>query len=146
MLSHVTVGSNDLERARCFYDAVLAPLGILQRTVAPDGGPRALCWISRRSSVPRFYVYSPLDGRPAKAGNGSMIAFLAPSSDAVKAAWSAGMAHGGSDEGAPGERSRYGAGYFGAYLRDPDGNKIHVVYRGDLQRHEDSSQIPEPFR
>lgn len=145
MFSHVTVGSNDLERAARFYDAVLAPLGMSQRTVTPDGGPRAFCWVSGRSLLPRFYVYSPFDGQVANAGNGSMVAFLAPSPDSVEAAWTAGLAHGGSDEGAPGERPRYGTGYFGAYLRDPDGNKVHIVYRGDLQPHGDT-QIQVPFR
>lgn len=64
--------------------------------------------------------------------NGGMVAFLAPSAESVDAAYHAGLAAGGSDEGPPGERVRYGAGYYGAYLRDPDGNKVHIVYRGDL--------------
>lgn len=61
-----------------------------------------------------------------------MVAFLAPSSTAVGLAHAAALATGGRDEGAPGPRPNYGRGYYGAYLRDPDGNKIHVVYRGDL--------------
>ena len=61
-----------------------------------------------------------------------MVAFLAPTPTAVDAAYSAGMAAGGKDEGAPGERPNYGIGYYGAYLRDPDGNKIHILHRGDL--------------
>ena len=61
-----------------------------------------------------------------------MIAFLAGSPEAVDHAYAAGMARGGRDEGAPGPRERYGRGYYGAYLRDPDGNKIHIAHRGDL--------------
>jgi len=61
-----------------------------------------------------------------------MIAFLAPTEDAVTLAHSAGISTGGTDEGAPGPRPHYGMGYYGAYLRDPDGNKVHIVYRGDL--------------
>jgi hypothetical protein len=61
-----------------------------------------------------------------------MTAFLAPSPEAVRAAHAAGLAAGGADEGAPGERPRYGRGYYGAYLRDPEGTKLHVVHRGDL--------------
>ena len=133
MFSHVTVGTNDLERATAFYDAVLKPLGLRQRIVAPDGGPPAACWLAPATSLPRFYVYSPFDGLPAGAGNGGMAAFLAPSPEAVDAAHAAGMSNGGADDGAPGPRPRYGLGYYGAYLRDPDGNKIHVVHRGDLQ-------------
>ncbi|MFN3498441.1 MAG: VOC family protein, partial [Pannonibacter indicus] len=59
-------------------------------------------------------------------------AFLAPDAEAVRAAHAAGLAAGGRDEGPPGPRPHYAPGYFGAYLRDPDGNKIHLVFRGDL--------------
>lgn len=134
MFSHVTVGTRDLERAQHFYDAVLAPLGLTQRVVAPDGGPAALCWIGAHSPLPRFYVYRPFNGEPATVGNGDMVAFLAPSKETVETAHAGGLAHGGTDEGGPGPRPHYGDGYFGAYLRDPDGNKVHIVHRGDLQQ------------
>jgi len=133
MLSHVTVGVRNLDRAGHFYDALFVPLGLKRRIVTPDGGPAALCWVAASAPLPRFYAYIPYDGEPATAGNGGMTAFLAPSIEAVQAAHAAGLAHGGIDEGAPGPRPRYGDGYFGAYLRDPDGNKIHIVHRGDLQ-------------
>lgn len=83
--------------------------------------------------LPRFYVYRPLDGRAATPGNGAMTAFLASSPATVDLAHAAGLAAGGTDEGAPGERPRYAEGYYGAYLRDPGGNKVHIVHRGDLQ-------------
>jgi catechol 2,3-dioxygenase-like lactoylglutathione lyase family enzyme len=133
MFSHVTVGARDLERAGRFYDAVLAPLGLKRRVVASDGGPPALCWVAIQAPLPRFYVYIPFDGEPATAGNGCLAAFLSPSQEAVRTAYTEGLAHGGTDEGAPGPRPHYGDGYFGAYLRDPDGNKVHIVHRGDLQ-------------
>ena len=63
-----------------------------------------------------------------------MLAFHAEDPATVRAAYSAGLEAGGTDEGAPGDRPWYGEGYYGAYLRDPDGNKLHVVYRGDLER------------
>ena len=132
MFSHVTVGCNDLAAAARFYDAVLAALGMVRREVTPDGGPRALCWVGRERPLPRFYVYRPLDGAAASPGNGAMTAFLAPSPAAVDAAYAAGLAAGGIDEGAPGERPHYGPDYYGAYLRDPGGNKLHIVHRGDL--------------
>ncbi len=132
MFSHVTVGSRDLDRAAAFYDAVLAPLGLKRRVVTPDGGPPAVCWAEPSRPLPRFYVYSPFDGGPANPGNGSMVAFVAPTIEAVAEAHAAGLAAEGTDEGAPGPRPRYGDGYYGAYLRDPDGNKVHVVYRGDV--------------
>ncbi len=134
MFSHVTVGTRDLERAERFYDAVLAPLGLTRRTVSPDGGRAALCWVRAQSPLPRFYVYQPFNGEPATVGNGGMVAFLAPSTEAVGVAHASGLAHGGTDEGGPGPRPHYGEGYFGAYVRDPDGNKVHIVHRGDLQQ------------
>jgi catechol 2,3-dioxygenase-like lactoylglutathione lyase family enzyme len=132
MFSHVTVGVGDLERAARFYDALLAPLGLCQRPVTPDDGPDARCWVDPTRSLPRFYAYNPFNRHPATVGNGSMVAFQAASPEAVDAAYAGGMAAGGTDEGRPGERPHYGKGYYGAYLRDPDGNKIHIVYRGDL--------------
>ena len=132
MFSHVTVGTTDLERSARFYDAVLSILGFVRRTVTPDGGPPAACWIGQDRTLPRFYVYVPFDGQAASAGNGSMVAFLALSPEAVTAAHAAGLDAGGKDEGASGPRPRYEDGYFGAYLRDPDGNKVHIVHRGDL--------------
>ncbi|QYO78209.1 VOC family protein [Devosia salina] len=131
MFSHITVGSNDLVRAGQFYDAVLTPLGLRRRPVEPDGGPEALCWVGG-VPYPRFYVYAPFDGQAATPGNGAMLAFIAPSRAAVDAAYAAGMAAGGRDEGAPGLRSRYAPDYYGAYLRDPDGNKVHLVHRDEL--------------
>ena len=102
MFSHVTVGTRDLERSGRFYDAVLVPLGLKRRIVVPDGGPAALCWVSAHAALPRFYVYSPYNGEPATVGNGSMAAFLAPSTAAVNTAYADGLAHGGRDAGARG--------------------------------------------
>ncbi|CAB3832975.1 hypothetical protein LMG26846_01068 [Achromobacter insuavis] len=134
MFSHITVGVSDLARASDFYDAILEPLGLRQRPVTPDGGPASRCWIVPGATLPRFYAYAPFNGQPPSAGNGSMVAFLAPDAQAVDRAHAAGLAAGGADEGVPGPRPHYGDGYYGAYLRDPDGNKIHLVYRGDLPR------------
>jgi catechol 2,3-dioxygenase-like lactoylglutathione lyase family enzyme len=134
MFSHITIGTNDLDRAGRFYDALLLPLGLLQRPVTPDGGPPSLCWIKPGQTLPRLNIYLPFNGEPATPGNGMMVAFEAPSPVAVELSYKGGMAVGGTCEGAPGPRPRYGEGYFGAYLRDPDGNKLHVVFRGDIRR------------
>ena len=133
MFSHVTVGVADLTKSIRFYDALLKPLGLSRRNVAPDGGPQSACWHRADQALPRFYVYLPFDGRPASCGNGTMVAFAAQSPAAVRAAHTAGLLCGGRDEGAPGPRAHYGQGYFGAYLRDPDGNKLHIVHRRELQ-------------
>ena len=140
MFSHVTIGCNDLERACAFYDPVLFAIGLHRRAVTPDDGPAAACWVSSMATLPRFYVYMPFDRDPATVGNGSMVAFTAPSPKTVDQAHAAGILAGGTNEGAPGPRPNYGLGYYGAYLRDPDGNKVHIAFRGDLQL---STQAPE---
>jgi catechol 2,3-dioxygenase-like lactoylglutathione lyase family enzyme len=124
-LLYITLGTNDLARAARFYDAALAPLGLVRRATEPTevgyGLPQ-----DRRS---RIWVTLPFDGKPATVGNGSMPAFLAPSQEAVRAFHRAALASGGTDEGAPGLRP-YGTGFFAAYVRDPDGNKLSAVHEG----------------
>jgi catechol 2,3-dioxygenase-like lactoylglutathione lyase family enzyme len=121
VLSHLTLGVNDLDRARTFYDAVLGELGI---TRGKDGkgfagwGP---------SGTAGFFVTTPLDGRPATAGNGVSVSFLAPTREAVERFWRAAVAAGGTDEGKPGLRLHYHPNYYAAYVRDLDGNKIAAV-------------------
>ncbi|MCA0043698.1 VOC family protein [Celeribacter litoreus] len=132
MFSHVTLGADDLDVAERFFDAVLLPLGLHRRQVEPDGGPEARCWVRPEAPYPRFYVYKPFDGKRACGGNGAMLAFVAPSRAAVDAAYAAGLKTGGTCEGAPGLRPHYAPEYYGAYLRDPFGNKVHVVHRAEL--------------
>jgi len=123
MFSHVTIGTSDVNRAKDFYEAVLAPLGMVLRNFEPQ-------WVSFRApdaDIPFLTVAKPFDEQPASAGNGSMVALLSPDRDAVDAAYAAAMEKGGSCEGPPGTRPHYHADYYGAYFRDPDGNKLHVV-------------------
>ncbi|UYG04607.1 VOC family protein [Halomonas sp. LR3S48] len=133
MYSHVTFGCSDLEQATDFYDSVFGELGFERRPVSPDGGPASACWVPAGKSLPRFYAYIPFDGKTATPGNGNMVAFSASSREIVDAAYKVALMAGAKDEGAPGERIHYGVGYYGAYFRDLDGNKIHVVYRGDIE-------------
>lgn len=132
MISHVTLGTADLARAARFWRAVTPHLGLVEREVEPDGGPPMLCWHRPGTVAPRLYVVLPFDDRPASAGNGTMVALLAPSRTAVDASHAAGLSQGGTDEGPPGLRAHYAPDYYGAYLRDPDGNKLHVVHRPGL--------------
>jgi catechol 2,3-dioxygenase-like lactoylglutathione lyase family enzyme len=127
MFSHVTIGTRDLARAQAFYDAVLAPLGILR---VQGNFPGWASW-QRPGEGGKLWVGKPQDGQPPARGNGWMVAFAAPSRAAVDAAYAAALAAGGADEGAPGLRPHYAADYYGAYVRDPDGNKLHFVRRGD---------------
>ncbi len=123
MLSHVTVGTNDTARARAFYDEVLATIG-LKRVYDQDD---YFAYGENADSPPCFWVVPPFDGRPAERGNGWHCAFLASSRAAVDAFHAAALETGGSDEGAPGLRPQYSETYYGAYVRDPDGNKLQAV-------------------
>lgn len=123
MFSHATVGSSDIGRSKQFYDAALAPLGLeakMQTAAIVGYGPTA----GRR---PQFFVMTPHDGEAQRPGNGAMIAFEASARAHVDAVHAAALAAGGRDEGAPGLRPHYHRNYYGAYLRDPDGNKFCVV-------------------
>ncbi|WP_308915287.1 VOC family protein [Jannaschia sp. LMIT008] len=123
MFSHVTLGTDDLDRARAFYDAVLARLGL---ELAPSEPGAFAAW-KGGDGVARFYVVRPRNGAAASVGNGVTVAFEAPDRAAVDAGHAAGLSQGGSDEGAPGLRPIYHPDFYGAYLRDPDGNKIALV-------------------
>jgi catechol 2,3-dioxygenase-like lactoylglutathione lyase family enzyme len=126
MFSHVTIGITNLVRATAFYDAVLAPLGIERRLARYDN------WASwqRPGEGAVLWVGWPINKLPATWGNGWMVALTAPSRAAVDAAYAAAIAAGGHDEGKPGLRLSYAPDYYGAYVRDPDGNKLHFVRRG----------------
>jgi len=124
MLSHVFVGVTDFERAFDFYAALMGTLGLELRFREPQR-PWA-GWMSHGKSRPLFLIGAPHDGNPATAGNGQMIALLAPDRPSVDRAHAAALSHGGTDEGAPGLRPHYHADYYGAYFRDPDGNKLCV--------------------
>lgn len=125
MYSHVTVGTNDIERAMRFYDAVLAPLGLERHKtfrIALGYAPKGFSGINAP-----FWILRPYDGKAASAGNGPMAAFAADTRAAVDAFHAAALTNGGSDEGAPGIRTHYHPNYYGAYVRDPEGNKLCAV-------------------
>ena len=128
MFKYVTLGSNDLAASGRFYDAALAPLGVnrlvtkdeeLGYGLPPKPGEKRKCWL---------YVLQPFNGQAASHGNGVDIAFEAPSREAIDAFHAAAMAHGGTDEGAPGLRAHYMPSFYTAYVRDPFGNKINAVF------------------
>ena len=133
MFSHATVGARDLARTGAFHDAVLAPLGSHRRWGGQDGGGSpSVGWAAPGTRVPTLFVQAPPNRQPASAGNGFVVAFLAPSPVAVGQAHAAGLAAGRADESAPGERTRHGRGSHGAYRRGPEGSQPRVVHRGDL--------------
>jgi catechol 2,3-dioxygenase-like lactoylglutathione lyase family enzyme len=125
MFSYVSLGTADLARAIRFYDAVLAPLEH-RRIDGYDPEATSAAW-GLDDPGPHLWVTLPFDGQPASVGNGVMVSFLAPSRAAVDAFHTAALAHGGSDEGAPGLRPEYGPDFYAGYVRDPDGNKLNAV-------------------
>jgi len=127
MSAYVTLGANDSEASNAFYDAVLATIGWACHMSFP--GWRAY---SEAGAGEGFVVWvaKPFDSAPATAGNGSMVGFFAKSRETVDAFYAAGMSSGGSDEGAPGPRPQYGPNWYAAYLRDPSGNKLAIVFNG----------------
>lgn len=124
MLSYTTIGANDIPRSERFYTAVLVPLGY-EKAGQEDAVTYTLPDSPDRFNGPGvLYVVKPYDGREATAGNGSMLAFRVPTHAQLRALHSAGVAAGGTDEGAPGYRAQYSKNFFVGYLRDPVGNKL----------------------
>jgi catechol 2,3-dioxygenase-like lactoylglutathione lyase family enzyme len=121
MIGYATIGTNDLDRAKDFYDKVLEPLGgrrifaneRMQFYGSKAGGMLAIC--------------RPYDEQPATAGNGSMFGLQAPSHEVVGQVHAAALANGAACEGEPGQRTDT---FYGAYFRDFDGNKICVFKMG----------------
>lgn len=122
-LNYVMIGSNDVAKARGFYDAVLPGIG---GKVVAEYMPHAVCYELRGGG--RMWVSTPFDRETATVGNGNMVGLLCQSEAEVRAAHSAALANGGTNEGDPGPRPQYGPDFFGAYARDLDGNKMSFVY------------------
>lgn len=119
VFTHVTVGTNNLEKARAFYDSVLSTIGL--KRVADLGDNGSIWGVDK----PSFFVLNPANGQPATVGNGVTLSFEAPNRAAVAAFHEAALAAGGQDEGAVGSRN-WAPFAFAAYARDLDGNKLAV--------------------
>jgi catechol 2,3-dioxygenase-like lactoylglutathione lyase family enzyme len=138
LFTYICLGTNDLGRAKLFYDAVLAPLG-LQRCITddPEWDRTWAGWGTYKNGGAEeiaLWVCKPFDERAATAGNGTMIALGAKSWKAVDDFHAAALANGGTSEGAPGLRPQYNPDFYAAYVRDPDGNKLAAVCRGFTHR------------
>lgn len=128
MLNHVMVGSNDIERSKRFYDAVLQTLGAGEpvRNTAGSGHVR----LFYRHDGSTFGVTQPVNGEPASAANGATIGFKCQSAEQVQRFHDAAVAHGGTSiEDPPGPRGSAPGALHLAYVRDPDGNKLCALYR-----------------
>ncbi|RQO78429.1 glyoxalase [Aquitalea sp. FJL05] len=116
MIGYVTLGSNDLQRAAAFYDTLLAGIGA-SRLWEMD---RGICW-GTHPERPQLAIMQPFNGEPATVGNGVMVGFYLDSRTGVDQLHAHALQLGSQDEGAPGLR---GDDFYGAYFRDPDGNKL----------------------
>jgi catechol 2,3-dioxygenase-like lactoylglutathione lyase family enzyme len=116
MVSYATVGSNDLERAKAYYTALLGSAGITPMFPHPSGGQ-----IYGKNGALIFGVLGPYNKEPATVGNGTMISFYCDSTAEVDAFYAKALELGGTDEGAPGLR---GSRFYMSYFRDPDGHKL----------------------
>ena len=120
MFSHVTVGVGSLERALAFYEPLMAELGLVSRFRETHWAG----WMQPGLDRPLFIVTRPHDGQPATSGNGQMVAFVAATRGSVDRFHELAMRQGGVSEGLPEVRPQYHASYYGAYVRDLDGNKL----------------------
>jgi catechol 2,3-dioxygenase-like lactoylglutathione lyase family enzyme len=123
MFSHIMIGTNDLEKAKSFYDALLGTLGVAPGKV--DGHR-----VFYRTATGVFSVSTPIDGKPATAANGGTIGFAASSAEQADAWHVAGIANGATTcEDPPGIREAPTGKFYLAYLRDLDGNKLCALHR-----------------
>src|SRR6478752_1400177 len=121
MLHHISIGVADVARSAQFYDRVLQELGFKRvMEVLPYG-------IAYGDKQPAFWIGLPHDQGTASTGNGVHVAFNATSEEMIRAFHSAALEAGGTDDGAPGPRPDYGPDYYGAFVRDLDGNKLEAV-------------------
>jgi catechol 2,3-dioxygenase-like lactoylglutathione lyase family enzyme len=120
MIHHVSLGTNDVARARTFYDPIMALLGfrrLKNYSMSADYGVGEI----------QFSVETPVDGKPASVGNGVHICFQALDRGMVREFHRLALELGGTDDGSPGIRAQYDDHYYGAFVRDPDGNKVEAV-------------------
>jgi catechol 2,3-dioxygenase-like lactoylglutathione lyase family enzyme len=124
MFSHVFIGVRDFDRAFAFYSIVLSEIDLTLKF--KEAEKHWAGWQARGAQRPLLLIGHPYNREPASPGNGQMVALLAPSRRAVERCHAAALANGGTCEGEPGLRPHYHPHYYGAYFRDPDGNKLRV--------------------
>jgi len=121
IIQHVSIGTNDFEASKAFYDAVMPSLGAKPIMSHPGA-------VAYGVLFPELWIQTPIDGEPASVGNGTHIALMAHSKEAVDAFWKAAKAAGATGDGAPGPRPEYTDAYYGCFVRDPDGHKLEATY------------------
>lgn len=122
MIGYVILGTNNLARAASFYDVLLAEMGV---TRMMSFGERGYAW-GTAMDKPMLCIMTPYNRKPATVGNGVMVGISASSQDEVDRVYNKALELGGTDEGPPGLRPEGGDGFYAAYFRDLDGNKLDV--------------------
>lgn len=130
MIGYVTIGHNDITKATTFYDAVMAPLDYERTFFDADSGWVGYGATDKDAGKPDILLTKPENGKEATLGNGSMLGLKAPSRAAVDAFHAAALANGGSCGGPPGVRGEGEPPFYGAYVRDPVGNKFCAYFKG----------------
>jgi catechol 2,3-dioxygenase-like lactoylglutathione lyase family enzyme len=120
VIDHVTIAVRDLAAAARFYEAVLAPLGMTKLENRP-------ATVGFGKSYPEFWLNLRKDMTPVPSGSGAHVCLRARTTAIVDAFHAAALAAGGASDGAPGLRPQHGDGYYAAFIRDPDGNRIEAV-------------------
>jgi catechol 2,3-dioxygenase-like lactoylglutathione lyase family enzyme len=122
MIGYVTIGTADMEKAKAFYNALLADIG---GSIVMDMGNFVA--FGNEPGSPLLAICKPFNEEAANPGNGNMVAMAPGSTELCASLHAKALSLGGSDEGAPGTR---GDGFYGAYFRDPDGNKMCFFHTG----------------
>lgn len=121
IMSHVSLGTNNFEKAVEFYDQVMLTIGA-KRIVEYDGA------VAYGKEYPEFWVQTPEDEKPAQVANGTHYGFVAASKEQVHEFWEKALEMGATPDGEPGPRPHYGEPYYGCFLRDFDGHKIEAIF------------------
>jgi len=122
IISHLSLGTNDMARALAFYDTLMPSLGA--KRVFEEGDMA----VAYGKQYPEFWVHGAYNRQPTTVGNGTHVAFFASSTDQVKNFYDTALTAGATCDGPPGERPLYGPAYYGCFVRDPDGHKIEACF------------------
>ncbi|MGL6312721.1 VOC family protein [Vibrio sp. WXL103] len=122
IISHISLGTNHLEKSLAFYDRVLATVGATRKEEIPNVA------VAYGKMFPEFWVQLPYNQKPAEVANGVHFAFIAPTKEAVDAFYNTAIEMGATCAGKPGPRPEYGAPYYGCFVKDLDGHKIEAAF------------------
>jgi catechol 2,3-dioxygenase-like lactoylglutathione lyase family enzyme len=127
IISHVSLGTNNMPAALVFYDALMSTVGAVRKHVI-ESEDTGIVAVAYGRQFPEFWLQVPDNQQPASVGNGVHIAFIAANEHSVRQFYETALEHGGRDNGPPGPRPHYGAEYYGCFVFDLDGNKLEATF------------------